>query len=228
MSFIKNIKSLFIAEEGSSETTVENILSTNVGEATPTASPNPLPNPAPKIIISNTSAGEVNEKFTQILLKALEDNNIAGFDYLEFKQSLLSLAKMSMDEPTRFQAAFSMAQTMGASSQKLQETAAQYLNVLKNEQQKFQETLVTQRANLIGNREQQLNQLEQNIKSKLTQIADLTKEIEQNKIAMEALRKEIAESSVKVETAGNNFSASYQNIVNQINTDIKSMQLYLK
>ena len=228
MSFIKNIKSLFIAEEGSPEQNAEGILAENAPEVKATVSPIPLPNPAPRIIISNNSAGEVSEKFTQILLKALEDNNIGGFDYLEFKQSLLSLAKMSMDEPTRFQAAFSMAQTMGASSQKLQETATQYLGVLQREQQKFQETLVTQRANLIGNREQQLTQLEQNIKNKLAQIDNLTKEIEQNKTTMEALRKEIAESSVKVETAGNNFTASYENIVNQINTDLKSMQLYLK
>ena len=55
------------------------------------------------------SPGKVSSKFMEILFKAMEDNNLDGFDYLEFKQSLKSLEKMPMDEQTRFKSAFAMA-----------------------------------------------------------------------------------------------------------------------
>ena len=72
-----------------------------------------------------------------VLAEALQNNNIDGVDYFEFRQSLLSLSKISMDEKTRYQSAFAMAQAMGATPKQLIETAEHYLNVLKNEEHKF-------------------------------------------------------------------------------------------
>ena len=54
-----------------------------------------------------------------------------GFDYLEYKQSLQSLEKMNMDNQTRYQSAFAMAQTMGAKAKNLIDSAQYYLKVMQ-------------------------------------------------------------------------------------------------
>ena len=75
----------------------------------------------------------------------MEKANIEGFDYLEYKQSLKSLAKMPMDERTRFQSAYAMAQTMGASVGHLIKTAQHYIDILAAEEKKFETALANQK-----------------------------------------------------------------------------------
>ncbi|MCB0662113.1 MAG: hypothetical protein KDC24_05200, partial [Saprospiraceae bacterium] len=48
-------------------------------------------------IDTKTPAGKAHPKFTEILFQAMENNNLEGFDYLEYKKSLQSLAKMPME-----------------------------------------------------------------------------------------------------------------------------------
>ena len=113
MGVFDKIKSLFIVEEDAGQNqnpldavTTEKATTTQPKVETPT-----IQTPKPTQV---NSSGTITDKFTDVLMKALSDNNIEGFDYLEFRQGLLSLSKMPMDEGTRFQAAFSMAQVMGA------------------------------------------------------------------------------------------------------------------
>ena len=73
----------------------------------------------PSIDASSAGTERPSKKFIEVLLGALDKNNLKGFDYLEFKQSLQSLAKMPMDEATKYQSAFAMAQTMGATPEKI-------------------------------------------------------------------------------------------------------------
>ena len=40
----------------------------------------------------------LDEKSISFLTDALEKNNLPGFDYIEFKQSMASLAKLNIDE----------------------------------------------------------------------------------------------------------------------------------
>ena len=83
------------------------------------------------------AGGKVTSKFTNILFGAMEKNDQEGFDYLEFKQSLQNLAKMPMDEATRFKSAFAMAQTMGVTPDLLVKSAEFYIQVLDGEKNLF-------------------------------------------------------------------------------------------
>ncbi|MEM1323989.1 MAG: hypothetical protein AAGG75_27255, partial [Bacteroidota bacterium] len=165
---------------------------------------------------SQASAGKVSTKFTDILLKAIEKNNIEGFDYLEFKQALQNLKKMPMDEQTRFQSAFAMAQTMNITPARLIETANFYLGILKEEEQKFANALSNQRGKQVGDKEQKLIALNETIQDKARKIELLGKEIEQHQQQMVKLKEEIDGASLKVETTKNNFVASYESLVAQI------------
>lgn len=219
----KNIKSLFIVEEENAKVASKEQPKSN--NKTQTAAPKME---APIITPTTAGPGQVTQEFSDILFKAMEQANPPGFDYMEFKQSLQSLKKMSMDDATRYQSAFAMAQTMGATSEKLTQSAQQYLDVLKSEEQKFAQAVNNQRTKLIGNREGEIGKLEQNIQAKTEQIKRLNEEIEEHKKQVGQLQKEISEATVKVETTQSNFTASYTALAQQIESDMENMKQFLK
>ena len=217
--FFKKMKSVFVVEQ-----------TTNAKSVTTSAAPTPAPTnsyrPAP--INAVLPDGVVSDKFTDVLLKAMADANMEGFDYFEYKQSLQNLSKMPMDEQLRYQSAYAMAQTMGVTSDKLINSALHYINILKQEESKFQDAANKQRQQQIGNKESQIQNLNSGIQQKAEQIKKLTEEINQNQTLMEQIKQEIQEATVKVTTAQNDFSASLTSITDQINKDIVNMKNYLK
>lgn len=223
----KNLKSLFIIEEENESAQAAAKAKDQKGENVKSAPKKA----AGEDIIQESAAGEpgkVTSKFMDILLKAMESQNLDGFDYLEYKQSLRSLEKMPMDEPTRYQSAFAMAQTMGATPDKLVKTAQHYIDVLKKEEAKFEEALANQQQKQIDNKQGEVEELDKLIQSKAEQIKRLTQEIEQHQRKAEQLKKGMKEASAKVQSTKNNFIASYNALVSQISQDIERMRKYLK
>lgn len=219
----KNIKSLFIIEEEEPTAKKE--------PAKPKEKKSPGKPTAASPAIQQSGKGDpgkVTTRFTNVLLKAMEQNNLDGFDYLEYKQSLNSLKKMPMDESTRYQSAFAMAQTMGATPAALLQTGEHYIDVLKKEERKFEQALNSQKAKQIGSKEQAMKKLDETIKAKAEQIKKLTQEIEAHQKEKNQLQKDIQNSMVKVESTKNNFIASYNNLVKQIHEDLENIKKYLK
>ncbi|MCA0238990.1 MAG: hypothetical protein LCH81_21635 [Bacteroidetes bacterium] len=218
---LKKFKSVFIVEDES-------------GASAQPASPaqsNPVAQseaPVAETRRETAGSGSVTDKFVQILLGALEKNNQQGFDYFEFRQALKNLEKMPMDEATRFHSAYAMAQTMNVTPAKLVESAQFYLNILAGEQSKFNEAHAQQRAKLIGNREEEVRNLEAMIQSKTEQIKQLTQQIEEHRRNSEQIRNEIGDSTVKIENTKADFEATFANVSGQIQADIAKIQEHLK
>lgn len=222
--FLKKFKSVFVVEdpnaEGSSEPTLVQQQSTPGPKAAPQASAPQQPTPI-------SVQGSVSDRYVEILAGALEKNNQQGFDYFEFRQALANLAKMSMDEQTRFKSAFAMAQTMGVTQTHLLESAQFYIQVLNGEQSKFNEAHAQQRSKLIGNREEEIKNLEAAIQHKTQQIQELTKQIEDHRQASEKIRSEISESTVKIEKTKSDFDATFSSVVGQLQSDVAKIKQYL-
>ena len=121
--------------------------------------------------------GKPDPKFVDILLKAVEKNNLDGFDYLEYKSSLQSLSGMDMDEETRYKSSMAMAKTMGATPDKLIETAKHYISTLENEKSKFQDALKSQKSKQVTGKESAIQEIEKGIAGKMKKIEELKKEI---------------------------------------------------
>lgn len=196
-------------------------------EATPPPS-NQETSPAKPTYQASVGDGTVNEKFMQALFGAMEASNLDGFDYFEFKLSVQNLANMPMDEATRYKSAFAMASTMGATPDKLINAALHYLEILKNENEKFSQAAENQRAAQVGNKQGQVENFEAVIKQKAEQIKRLTDEIEQHRQDVTKLKDDIAQSTVKVEQTQKDFTATYQSLVGQIEHDVANMKNYLK
>ncbi len=217
------LKSIFIVEDESAKKPAPK------AKANPAKKVNaPVEQEEEYVAPAKASPGKVSPKFMEVLLRAMEANNLDGFDYLEYKQSLKSLEKMPMDEATRFKSAFAMAQTMGATPDHLVKTANHYIDVLLKEEDKFGQALVNQRTRQIGDKEKQIKQLENLIKEKTQQIEKMKVEIEQHTKSMSGMKNEIHNATIKVESTKNDFHASFNHLVAQIKKDITSMQSHLK
>ena len=215
---LKNLKSLFIVEDEES--------SKKKGET-----PQPVAVPSSVPLAKESSAGEpgkVSDKFTEVLFSAMERDNQEGFDYLEFKQSLKSLEKMPMDEATRYQSALAMARTLGADPARLLQSAAHYVNVLKQESNKFETALGKQQEEKIGQKIQQQQTLKNTIQEKEATIKKLMAEIEAHRTQAAQLQDEVEKASKKVESTKNDFIASYNALVSQIQLDIDNMKKFLQ
>lgn len=172
-------------------------------------------------------AGEVNDKFLKILFDALEKNNLEGFDYLEFKKSLQSLSTMPMDEATRFKSAFAMASSMNVTTKQIMDSADFYLQILGQEEQKFNKALAQQKSTKVHAQEEQVKQLEKSVRIKAEQIKKLTEEIDKLQQKITSTNAEISKQTTKVTKTKNDFTVSYDAVVNQIKTDVTNMKKYL-
>jgi hypothetical protein len=227
--FLKKIKGLFVVEDASSNNTTTTSEAqapvTNTTTTTNNYTP-PPPTFTPPTIVS--SGGAHSQKIFDSLSQALEANNMQGFDYFEYRGSLLSLSKMPMDEATRYQSAYAMAQTMGVDVPKLTDSATHYLNVLKNEELKFQQALDNQQKSGMASREQEIVGLQNAVNQKSELLKQITQEIQQHQAKIEEIKLQVTDASAKISQAQSDFGVTYNALVGQIQQDIQNIKNYLK
>ncbi len=183
------------------------------------------------IDVANTTpppSGKPDTKFVDILLKAVEKDNLEGFDYLEYKSSLQSLSGMDMDEATKYKSALAMAKTMGATPAKLIKTAQHYLKTLEKEKSKFQDALKGQRTKQVTGKEASINKMTEAVAKKKQRILDLQKEIEADTAKMKTMKDEINSAVAKVQGTSDSFHYAYNVVTGQIVADVEKMEKYLK
>lgn len=219
----KKIKSLFVVEGPEGEVLTSE---TDKEETTGNVNHNTQSDLGSSTIsTTNTpSNGQPDQKFTDLLLRAIESNNMEGFDYLEYKNSLKSIEQVIPDESMRYKSAFQMAKTMGLTKEKLIQSATHYINILANEDKKFRDAVENQKAKQIQGRTDQIQTYEKAITEKQQLIEKMTKEIEASKAQLDTFRKEINDAVVKIDQTNQQFVASYQLVQNQIQEDIEKIK----
>lgn len=176
---------------------------------------------------NQTTKLEIDPKFNELLMKAIETNNLDGFDYLEFKNSLKSVEKVIPDEAVRYTSAFEMAKTMGLTKDKLISTAEHYANILTTEAKKFQDAVQNQRRIQVGDRQSSIEKLNQAVKDKQAMIEKLQAEMKSAEQNLKNLNAEIDQAEQKISNTEKQFEMSYQLINNQIKDDINKIKSYL-
>jgi chromosome segregation ATPase len=220
----KKLKSLFVIEEGDKAPESK----TASDEKNPPSSRDnkmvhhtPSVNPVPNV------DGKVQDKFLEVLFEALQKNNQEGFDYLEFKDFLRSLANVQMDDSTRFKSAFATAQTMGATKENILKSARQYISILSDEQVKFQEALTGQKEKNLTGKQEEIKKLEKTIQQNQADIEKLTAEIGEHRKQIETLEADINSASDKLAQTESDFGATYQALLSQIQDDVKNIESHL-
>lgn len=169
----------------------------------------------------------LDERSVEFLTNALEKNNLPGFDYIEYKQSIGALSSMNIDEMTAFKSAYATAATMGLTKEKLLKTAEHYKGVLNQEKTQFDAALE--------------KQLQQRVKSKQDEVIKLKKQIEDYQLKIKQMQDKILEyesilanadedirgSMEKIDSTRDNFETTLRSIVNQIDKDVENINRYL-
>ncbi|MEO1514936.1 MAG: hypothetical protein AAFV95_07980 [Bacteroidota bacterium] len=166
----------------------------------------------------------LDEKSVGFLTKALEKNNLPGFDYLEFKLSLVALSKMQMDEITAIRSAFATASTMGLTKEKLLKTADHYRKVIIQEKSQFEMAMNNQIQQKIGGKQQEVEKLKVQIEKHREKILQLQDQINKYQATVDGADAQMAEARQKIESTREGFELTHQSILNQIDRDIENMK----
>lgn len=182
----------------------------------------------PEIIIPASVDNEIAAAAKEALIKAIENANLEGYDYIEFKNSLKALENVIQDEPTRYKSAYAAVSPMGVTGEKLTASANHYIEVLKNEEKKFLFALGTKSDTDVAGSEKRLVQIDEEIKKKGELIAQLTQEIEKMKNDKIVIEKSINDSRQKIENSKNGFYSAYKEVVDNISSDITKISNFIK
>lgn len=227
MDVLKKLKSVFIVEDPTANNN-ESVQEPKVIDARENPVVAQESSSIPEIKVEAPVSGSTPDpKFVEILLKAIEENNLEGFDYLEYKSSLQSLSKMNMDDATRYQSAMAMAKTMGANKAKVLQSANHYLQILSKENDKFQGAVQAQRSKVDQDQQTGIKSIQASIENKKKQIEQLTKEIELESQKLEEMKKSIDSGLSKIAETTSKFNYAYKIVSQQIAEDMKNISSYI-
>jgi hypothetical protein len=209
MSFFKKLKSLFIVEEeikssGDPYDTKEQNSGQNVSE-------------------------EETQKFLDILIAAIERNNLEGFDYLEFMQSIDNIKDQAIteDEVKIYQTAFSIANTLGLDKSKLLESGRYYLSVLEKEKSHFNDALNNNAKRKLKEKLSELKDAEKSNKEFIAQMEALKEKIQKKEQEIDSLKEELMEADAKIKAVMSGFTKAHEAMKSKINSDIDKIEKYL-
>jgi ABC-type transporter Mla subunit MlaD len=217
---LKNFMSLFFVQEETgtkTENKTDNQANKNIS---PPIHQQNVPPPIP-------IDASIDQRIFDSLQQALNSSNMEGYDYMEFKNAIQSLAGIIPDEAMRFKSAFATVAPMGVTAQKLLESAKYYKNVLLQEQDKFNQALSNQIDTSVGAKQKQSDDLKVMIQKKSEEIQRLTQEMEAHQQEIGQLEGQIGEVVIKLEATKNNFDYTLNTIISQMDMDLVSIEKHL-
>lgn len=169
----------------------------------------------------------IDPKSLNFLIQALAKNNLQGFDYIEFKQSLGNLRSMNLDEATAFKSVFATASSVGLTKEKLIQSASHYKSVLEKEKQQFDNALQKQMQQRVQSKMGEVKQLNNMVQEFQLKIQELEEKISKAQRNIAAATAEIEEAKSKIQSTNDNFAFTFKTIIDQMNNDIENINQYL-
>ena len=169
----------------------------------------------------------LDRRSVEFLAKALAKNNLPGFDYLEFKQSLARLKELGMDTSTVFKSAFATASTVGLTKDKLLTTAAHYKQVLAQEKRQFDSAMENQINRRVKGKQEEAEKLKKQIDEWRKQIEHLQQRMNQAQETIDSSDSHIKRETEKIHSTRDNFEKTFRSIQQQIDEDIADINTYL-
>ncbi|NND34319.1 MAG: hypothetical protein HKN76_17175 [Saprospiraceae bacterium] len=170
-----------------------------------------------------TNVDKHDKKSVEFLLKAIEESNLPGFDYLEFKQALKGLRKMNMDETTAIKSAFTTGNTVGLTKSKLISSAEHYRQVLLKEKNQFDAALQKQMAQRVDGKKTEKEALTKKMDSYRSKIKELENEILKLQEKFNKADGEIEAAKAKIIDTKEKFESTFQSFVTEIEADLEHL-----
>lgn len=172
--------------------------------------------------------GQLDEKSVNALLRAIKNNyDNRSFDYLKFKQSVISLLKLNMDETTCYKSAFATASTMGLSKESLLKSADRYIYALERERESFAEALLKQKGIKVDGRKSEVQDLVKKIEEHKNKIKELEREIDIFQNRIDTVDQDVEAAQIKIDGTKEKFLQVFETMTSEIKKDIESIKLHL-
>lgn len=173
-------------------------------------------------------SGVVDDKFLDMLWSVIEQNNMPGQDYFEFKQAIESMSSLPIDERNKFLTTFTIFQSQGCKKESLTTSVDNYINVIKSELSNFNSEFENQKHQKVTSRLEKVEETKKKVQRLNEEIVELN-----NFILSETQAAQQEEMSLRM--TANNFETSAQKIIsvlesdkNKINTYIPSRQKWVR
>lgn len=170
---------------------------------------------------------QLDKKSLDFLLNAIEKNNQNGFDYLEFKQALIRLEHLDIDEGTAIKTAFATATTVGLTKDKLVDSADYYLTILKDEFKQFNTALEKQMESRVHSKEKQKTALESKKATLQKKINTLNAELKDLENKLNNIDTEADAARKKIEETSERFGQTLHAISKRIEADMDQFKSQL-
>ena len=169
----------------------------------------------------------LDAKSIEFLTRALEKNNLPGFDYIEFKQSLAALSKMDMDIGTAIKSAFATASTVGLTKEKLLESALHYANVIAQEKMQFEKAVEKQIQQKVGSKLKEVAKLKKQVTAQREKIEQLEAQIKASQATIDSADEQVNKATENIKATQSNFENTHRSVLNQIESDIANFEKFL-
>jgi hypothetical protein len=166
--------------------------------------------------------GVVDNKFVDQLTGIIEQNNIPGQDYFEFKQAIENMKSMSgMSDAQKFQTIYAVLSLQGCTKAVLLSSLDNYVSLIQNEKSEFDKEME--------------NQYQSKVTAKLAEAENSKKELENlgkrmtelNNIILNVTQEAGAEE-MKLRATEANFKASADVIINEMLSDKEKINNFIK
>ncbi len=216
MPFFDKLKAVFIVPEPSKS------------EAEATGSPQQEFNtPSNQTNVPEADSEHAN-RFLEILAQVLEKNNQPGFDYLEFRKAVQSIAQLQhLEEVNQFKTAYAAAQALNIKADSLIQSAKTYLNILESEQVQFNKTADQYLQNQLSQKKSESDQLKKSIIETEEKLKQLQLQLDKDKAKLSEVDQALAAAKSKVDSNKAAFSVAYKQVEQQIRDDVRKMENYL-
>jgi len=171
---------------------------------------------------------ELDDRSLEFLVQAMEQNNLPGFDYLEYKKAIAALLALNQGNmAAAHQQAFATAAVMGLTKTKLLETAGYYRHLLEKEKSKFDEALDVQTQQRIHAKSAEINRLQDQINRHQADITRLQEEILGYSNQKQAAETALQQEQEKLQKTHTGFEKTHTALLRQLDSDIEQIHQYL-
>lgn len=171
--------------------------------------------------------GAVDEKMVEFLSKAIEDANIPGFDYIEFRNALAAMASAPLPENQKYIAVFATASTMGLTKEKLLSAIDHYQGILDSKKKEFQEQVDQMTALQVTKREELKSAKEAEIQALMVQIQEAQAAIAVKQQEALEINSEIGRERLNIQQTASSFEATYNFVSGKLQGDKQKIEAYI-
>jgi hypothetical protein len=188
-----------------------------VTPATKVASTTPTPQ---NQVNPMTIQGVADNKFIELLEGIIEQNNLPGQDYFEFKQAIENMKSLPMDEKTKFQTVYSVLSLQGCNKEILLSSTDKYIAIIQQEKTNFDVEMKKAYAEKVQSKLNEAEKAKKEVESLTTKLSELN-----NQAILASQEAQKAEMEIRATEA--NFKASADIIIGEMAADKEKINTFI-